>query len=542
MAKENDAMPTPSPSSAADSFIGSFISVMSKSEIRYEGFLYYLNPQDSTFGLKDVRSFGTEGRRKDGQEVPASDKVFEYILFRGSDIKDLKVITNPPVQKQEKIYNDPAIIESTYHVPQSSTSHSISAGPGYSTESKLYSEPSALNERCYSNMLPSHPSGSQMGWGSSQLIHNAASSYDTPTQWQGYSAAPGNTVVAQQRPLSSTPITYPLQNQASTTMAVTNISDNVSSGYQLATSSSIGLNPSQTLTSEQLSMPIVDSLPSKPSQPFHNSTLINSKGLTQPFPLAYQNAYAGSIESQVGNKVIPDPISSLPVQFLPYSTSPISGQISNSSLGHQEVFLTPNLLHPRLSEHSPSNNLYADQKDANAINSTSLNFLSSSTVPAVQPPLLPLPPASQKLQSSVRFTEEFDFEAMNEKFKKDEVWGYLGKANQRENINGMQNATSSQEFGNDNPDLISNSDPKPAYNKDDFFDTISCNSLGRGARDGHNRLSERVKLDSETFGNFQRRTQFGYGGQRGGYGQHRGPYHWGRGGYNYGYRGRGRYM
>ncbi|XP_042033192.1 decapping 5-like protein isoform X2 [Salvia splendens] len=504
----NNATSQPSPSSAGDSFIGSFISVMSKSEIRYEGILYFLNPQDSTFGLKDVRTFGTEGRRNDGKEVPPSDRVFEYILFRGSDIKDVKVITNPLVQKQEKLHNDPAIIESNYHIPPYSSSHSVSPVPGYSTESKFHSESSGLNARSHLNMLPSNPSGSQMGWGSSQSTHSGSSSYDIPTgptQWQGYHAAPGGTSIAQQHPLSSAPMTHLLQNPASTAMAMTNMPDFVPSG--------------NSLSSEQ-------------SQPLYNSTTINSRGLTQPLPLAYQNT--GSIEAQAANKVVPDHASALPAQFLPYSASSGMGQISNSFLG------APNPSHPRLSEYSMSNNLYAEPNDVTGTSSNSPNFLSSAAGPAVHPPLLPLPPTAQKLQSPLQFTEEFDFEAMNEKFKKEEVWGYLGKANQRENIDGMQSAINSQEFGDDKLDLISKSDPKPAYSKDDFFDTISCNSLGWGTRDGQNQLSERVKLNSETFGYFERRSQFGYGGQRSGHGQHRGPYNWGRG-YNYGYRGHGRY-
>jgi protein LSM14 len=64
-----------------------------------------------------VRSFGTEGRiGKPQQEISGSDQVFDLIIFRGSDIKDLHVCEPPAPraqQPQPAFHQDPAIVQST---------------------------------------------------------------------------------------------------------------------------------------------------------------------------------------------------------------------------------------------------------------------------------------------------------------------------------------------------------------------------------------------------------------------------------------------
>ena len=96
-------------SSEKKSYIGSVLSVISKAGIRYVGTLVMIDSQNQTLTLQSVRSYGSEGRRGETKEVPPSDDIYEFIIFKASDLKEFNVVKPP--EKSDKEFQDPAIVE-----------------------------------------------------------------------------------------------------------------------------------------------------------------------------------------------------------------------------------------------------------------------------------------------------------------------------------------------------------------------------------------------------------------------------------------------
>ncbi|KAM0438430.1 hypothetical protein ACHAQK_006812 [Fusarium lateritium] len=114
-------------------FLGSRISLISKSDIRYVGTLHEINSDESTVSLENVRSFGTEGRKgRPEEEISPSDQVYEYIVFRGSDVKDLRIEEHPNIKenKPPAVPDDPAIVGARARPGAQGPNQNAPPGPG----------------------------------------------------------------------------------------------------------------------------------------------------------------------------------------------------------------------------------------------------------------------------------------------------------------------------------------------------------------------------------------------------------------------------
>ncbi|KAJ0252656.1 Decapping 5-like protein [Hirschfeldia incana] len=596
MTSESSQSSSPSPS-LGDTFVGSFISLVSNSEIRYEGILYHINVNDSTLGLKNVRSCGTEGRKKDGTQVPPSDTVYDYILFRGSDIKDLQVNpTSSPLPRQE-IQREQDVNQTSHARPAMSSppsGYGMGRGGQWVNTPALSSKPVPATQHSSvplgfqpppsdAGSLKESPASLIGSTNSFQAVQSKpvpASQYSTvPLGFQPPPSNAGSLTESQESLIGSGNSFQGAQSNAGLSMPMPSFvqgnklpSTGVPPGmmHREVSSSSAKLSDPQiidmsaspvmglvddtsqvvTLTPDVASDQAYSSNPSPlgqtqrhtppglASSPSNLSTLSEAQ-----LPASYiQNSYPVAPQA-VGNGVY-DSLSNHHNRSIPYSipamtshSAPlVPGPFSNSPQSFSDM-------KPLLQSRQQMVN--RGQEMFGGTNPVSMGVPSRSLATTYQTPLVPLAATAHQSRipgSSNEFTEEFDFEAMNEKFNKTELWGFLGKNSQ---ISHREETV-----------VEPSGEGKRAYNKDDFFDTISCNPLDRVARSGQQQLDSRfpehMRQNPEAYGNhFQMplQPQPGQGAYlaaqtnyRGGYDNNNYNNYYSNSGYGYysGGRGRGR--
>ncbi|KAK4370934.1 hypothetical protein RND71_010409 [Anisodus tanguticus] len=603
---------------AADSYIGSLIYLITKSDIRYEGFLFHLVAHESTIGLRNVKSYGTEGRKKDGPQIFPSDKIYEYIFFRGSDIKDLQVISSPPPQSTSIVPDDPAIIQTHFPNPTPSTMGMASPGAAQVADVST-SAPSMVPVAPFLVNLPPNPfPPSSSLWGSSLPpppvnINGPA----VPNYWPGLVRPSGGVSHFQQQrfppPPQSLVASLPIQQQAHQNVnalaggsslaakhhpllrPISNTSPNLLPAMPSPSGqSNPGLPAKQVFNLSSIPMPnngsralpsiAVDSAPrtlssleaelnanailasvskerssvistsgsfSTISQPV--SSIVDTKGASLS-NLPRQSLLTAEVQSGVKNSS-----SSQSLQTQKFDVHNVQASVSESlPLGSTEALdslpkSTTKTLRGSTSSHHNRNHFVQGRDGAHrdtlftnhngrghtqrgnapnggpvythqsyrkhasgrgngligaALHSHQSNMgMGRGKVPNGVPQHNHRNVGSQfrgrgAKNSHVvkRFSKDFDFEAMHEKFNKKEVWDFLGRSNKAESDDGMgdEKEMDDSDAEDETGDGRAKHDYKPVYCKDDFFDSLSCHTLDRES--GKVKFSEQRKKDAETFG------------------------------------------
>ncbi|GBG82947.1 hypothetical protein CBR_g36473 [Chara braunii] len=658
----------------ADSYIGSHISLTSKSEIRYEGILYTVDTENSNIALQNVRSFGTEGRKQDGPEIPPSDKVYDYIIFRGSDIKDLQVKSSPSQPPK-----DPAIISmpTRPQYPQSTTlsgAYGTAPGDGATGPTPYPVPPPAFT--------PMPPLYQPTAWGRPPQAPVNGGMMSTTLYWPNYNynqpslqphplpaqAQPQPQQTAQQPQLmppapnigaaQPQPPSAPPASTASSVVSSLAVA-NVPPPSSLSTSSAIASSPAITTSMASLQPSVSIGMGAVPGGAVGGG---GGTGVVSLMPagggmggvaigsnsvpnvvLRPSNDGATAVATPVAKtpRRIPAPVQPNSFQTVPGSSAststlstPSSFSAASSSGTAAALASSPEstqVAKPMqrqggsgagpsggLGKVGPVGSMMQQQPSKGEGKAAEMGKVGTGqhqpSAPAApghmpmhghqgygqvpQMPLLPLPMSQKQMpngaaglpvqgngivvvpnhyigrrggrarggggggrgvqQQAQQFTEDFDFIAMNERFKKEEVWGELGanlraddkdkssdsNAEAAEGSGGSDGAAvasatgnGSSQTGNGTANATANGSARPplellkkSYDKDEFFDSISCDALDRESG-SHNRprFSEQRKIDTETFGPIPMRS--GRGSGRGGRGSGR------RGGFRSGYYG-----
>lgn len=108
-----------------------------------------------------VRSYGTEDRPTDRPVAPR-DETYEYIIFRGADIKDIRVCQPPKPQPtlEGGLPNDPAIVQHSGGPPLFAGAPGQTGAPGAAPFSQS-NKTAAAGSNNYGPIGSSAPSGGQ---------------------------------------------------------------------------------------------------------------------------------------------------------------------------------------------------------------------------------------------------------------------------------------------------------------------------------------------------------------------------------------------
>ncbi|KAG8633980.1 hypothetical protein MANES_17G004032v8, partial [Manihot esculenta] len=360
------------------------------------------------------------------------------------DFQDLQVKTPLPAQTEETIHDDPAIIQSHYiGVPLSS---SASHGGKTLIESAQRQDMSALTSRGYPTSSASlQPVNHVSSTNLSNSIEDCEQSTSMSMYWQGYNGTTINRSHASQ-------YSIPFQPHPWCQLVVTE-SDaklNDSPIMELTKALEIISPVSSVASNNSIFTPVQNSLPRDVPSFSSNTSYGNINRLTTSLvPYFGEYTYITNVEN-VGKS-----ISDAKIVYTAQSTPSLVSSYEWSQ------------------SHVLSSTVYLNLKNIDLLIPLSSTLPSLVPTPTSQAPLLPLPieglshlsfliqihekflvvtflsalclinlALNLNLYNEVlcMFTEEFDFEVMNEKFKRDEVWIYLEKANQGENIIGDKEA------------------------------------------------------------------------------------------------------